>query len=224
MCMSHQINKNIINHYHHTKTKGDIGLTKVIADLTEKGYDVFAPIGGEHLPYDLIINANNKLLKIQVKYRVGPVIPIKYKQTDFDYFAIYNPEHNIVIYPHISYMGKRINFKIPTAAHPFYWYDDFLNLTEFGIKQKTYKDFGYELTKSISKTEKSKYLKIIKPSKEELNKLIWEKEIIEIAEDFGVSEKAIKKWCKDYEIEKPKRGHWMKINCNKQEINNQIIE
>jgi len=219
--MQNEINKNNTNHYHHTKTKGDIGLTKVISDLTEKGYDVFIPVGGEHLPYDLVINANNKLLKIQVKYSINAGISNKYNLNDFDYFAIYNPNHNKFIYPHISYMGKKINFKIPNCANAFYWFEDFLNLTEPGVLKKTYKDFGYEITKSIQKQisdrnqiPKFKSRKVIRPSKEELTKLVWEKPMIQIAKDFGVSDKAIKKWCDSYGIEKPKIGYWNTVSYN----------
>ena len=38
---------------HHTKTKADIGLTKVIADLTVKGYIPCIPLS-EHQPYDVV--------------------------------------------------------------------------------------------------------------------------------------------------------------------------
>lgn len=47
-------------------------------------------------------------------------------------------------------------------------------------------------------------------TKEELEKLVWEKSTIKIAKDFGVSDKAIEKRCKKYCIEKPPRGYWNK--------------
>lgn len=49
-----------------------------------------------------------------------------------------------------------------------------------------------------------------KPSKEELEKLVWSIPTIEIAKCFGVSDKAINKWCKSYNINKPGRGYWTK--------------
>ncbi|WP_200892372.1 hypothetical protein [Aliterella atlantica] len=52
--------------------------------------------------------------------------------------------------------------------------------------------------------------KVERPFKEELEKLVWEKPTTQIAKDFGVSGKAIEKWCKGYEIDKPLRGYWMK--------------
>lgn len=42
--------------------------------------------------------------------------------------------------------------------------------------------------------------------------MIWEKPTTHIAKDFGVSGKAIEKWCKTYGISKPPRGYWNKQN------------
>lgn len=46
------------------------------------------------------------------------------------------------------------------------------------------------------------------PTKEELLKLIWEKPTTQIAKDYGVSDVAVGKWCKKYNIDKPCRGYW----------------
>lgn len=57
--------------------------------------------------------------------------------------------------------------------------------------------------------------KVIRPSKEELEKLIWEKSTRELSKELGVSDKAIEKWCKSYGIEKPPRGYWAKKQYSK---------
>lgn len=99
-----------------TKEKGDIGLTKVISDFTELGFNVLLPIA-EHLPYDLVIASsdNQKLKRISVKYitEVSGTIRLplrsistnmkgwKAKTIDFsciDGFAIYCPDHKEVYY------------------------------------------------------------------------------------------------------------------------------
>lgn len=54
--------------------------------------------------------------------------------------------------------------------------------------------------------------RVVRPSKEELEKMIWTKPTTQIAKDFGVSDKAVEKWCKAYGIEKPPRGYWAKQN------------
>lgn len=50
--------------------------------------------------------------------------------------------------------------------------------------------------------------KVIRPSKEELHKLLWQKPTTLIAHDYGVSDKAVYQWAKRYEIDKPPRGYW----------------
>ncbi|MGB3204067.1 MAG: HNH endonuclease signature motif containing protein [Crinalium sp.] len=52
--------------------------------------------------------------------------------------------------------------------------------------------------------------RVVRPSKEELEKIIWTKPTSQIANDFGVSDKAVEKWCKAYGIHKPPRGYWAK--------------
>lgn len=46
------------------------------------------------------------------------------------------------------------------------------------------------------------------PTKEELEKLIWKKPTTHIAKIYEVSDKAVEKWCKKYNISKPPRGYW----------------
>lgn len=50
--------------------------------------------------------------------------------------------------------------------------------------------------------------KIERPSREELQKLVWEKPSTQIAKQYGVSDRMIGKWCEAYNISKPPRGYW----------------
>lgn len=52
--------------------------------------------------------------------------------------------------------------------------------------------------------------KVVRPSKEDLNKLIYEMPKIKIAEQFGVSDTTISKWIKSYCLVSPPRGFWLK--------------
>jgi hypothetical protein len=60
------------------------------------------------------------------------------------------------------------------------------------------------------KQERQYKKKVIWPSKEELEKLLWERPTIKIAQMFGVSDKAVEKWSKKYGLTKPPRGYWAK--------------
>ncbi len=55
--------------------------------------------------------------------------------------------------------------------------------------------------------------KIVWPSAEVLEKLLWEKPTSQIAKDLGVSDKAIEKHCKKLALKKPPRGYWAKIQA-----------
>jgi len=53
--------------------------------------------------------------------------------------------------------------------------------------------------------------KVDRPSREELQKLLWEVPTTSIAKQFGVSDKAVEKWSKLYGLNKPPRGYWAKL-------------
>jgi len=54
--------------------------------------------------------------------------------------------------------------------------------------------------------------KVNKPTKEELEKLVWEKSSVEISKQLGLkSSTMVGRWCKEYGISKPPRGYWEKI-------------
>lgn len=53
--------------------------------------------------------------------------------------------------------------------------------------------------------------KVERPTGEQLRKLVWSKPTSQLAKDYNVSDKAIEKWCKLENIEKPPRGYWTKV-------------
>ena len=55
---------------------------------------------------------------------------------------------------------------------------------------------------------------IVRPSKDELEALVWEVPSSSLGPLFNVSGKAIEKWCKSYGIKKPPRGYWRKKETN----------
>ena len=212
--------KGLIPVSHHTKTKGDIAVAKAIADLTEKGYVVLTSVVSEHLPFDLVIWKDNEFLRLQVKYssfgKVSGYIcwndkngthKRKYQKDDFDYYAIYLPNKDRLIYPSIDYRGIKIRTKLPNSATDFYWWEDFLEMRS-EYPKRNIREFGLKIKREFLPRVYSR--KVKRPSKKELEKLVWEKPTIHIAQSFGVSDQAVGKWCKAYGIEKPPRGYWAK--------------
>jgi hypothetical protein len=58
-------------------------------------------------------------------------------------------------------------------------------------------------------------LQIFEIDPEELNQLVWEIPITDIANLYGVSNKAIEKRCREFGIPKPPRGYWSKLRNDK---------
>jgi hypothetical protein len=54
--------------FHHTKSKGDLGVLKVKLDLYQQGFLILVP-ETEHAPFDLVIFRNGVYKSVQVKYR-----------------------------------------------------------------------------------------------------------------------------------------------------------
>lgn len=72
-----------------------------------------------------------------------------------------------------------------------------------GKKNKVPKEKGY-----VPREHKRK---VVRPNKEDLEKLVWERPTSHLAKDFGISDKAIGEWCRVYGISKPPRGYWSKF-------------
>lgn len=203
-----------------TSHKGDIAVAKVISDLTIKGYDVLKPMS-EHLRFDLAAHKDNIFYKIQVKYsgrtegyhnlrgdsnrqNAGKLIITKYKSGDFDYYAVYLVDKDCVIYPHIKYLGCQIRTSLPqTESSKFYWYEDFLKLTDDAMK-KSLKTFGIK-SKTILRPRQR-----VLPDKDTLAKEVWEIPSLQLCKKYKVTDRTIKDWCDFYKIDKPARGYWMK--------------
>lgn len=71
----------------------------------------------------------------------------------------------------------------------------------FGNKQRIAKE---------PKTRKIDKRRSTWPSKEELEKLLWEKPSTHIAKQYNVADTMVNKWCKAYNLIKPERGYWTK--------------
>jgi hypothetical protein len=210
---------------HHTKDKGDLAAAMAIADLTLKGYACFTPVVSEHLPFDIIAYKDGISYRIQAKYAQKGAIHNtcvwndkhgchvkKYGMNDFDYYAIYLPDIQKIIYPSIQYGGKTISTTLPNSAKPFLWWEDFINFTDNAV-HKTFRDFNYSIIATITPAVIAGRLlrrRVERPTKEELETMLWEQPTIQIAKLFNVSDQAVAKWAKAYGISKPPRGYWAK--------------
>ncbi len=96
-----------------TQKKGDIAKTKAIATFTEMGYDV-AVLLTESAAYDIIVDTDTGLKKVQVKYCKTKVVDLrrihsnskgyvvkKYNgHKDFDWLYVYIPKKGEFLVKH----------------------------------------------------------------------------------------------------------------------------
>jgi hypothetical protein len=127
-----------------------VGLAKVISDLTVKGHVPCLPLS-EHQPYDLIVaTRDGSTFKVQVKYsrlQANGTIEVRYRRSwsdskhtyskpygksEFDYYALYCPEKDTVLYvPNGGRCPKSIRFDRPAnnQARSVKWAESYLDLT-----------------------------------------------------------------------------------------------
>jgi hypothetical protein len=192
-----------------TNQKGDIGLAKTICRCVELGYEVFTPIS-DHPRCDLICIVNNDTKKIQVKYssnglcKNGSVVrdgtKKPYTQEEIDYYAIYLSEVDRVVFIPQELGVNIIRYKEPERNYLVWWYEDFF---EIDNRQKNKQKRGED-----KYTPKPKTRKVDRPSKDTLEKEVWEIPSVKLAKKYGVSDRTIGQWCSWYNISKPPRGYW----------------
>lgn len=134
---------------HHTKAKGDIGLCKVITDLTIKGHVPCVPLS-EHQSFDLVVvMRKGSILRLQVKYaalKKNGTVEVRYRRNwadkkgvhskayntnEFDYYAIYCPDKDVVLYiPNTEDCPKTLRFSSSAnnQAQHVKWAKDYLNI------------------------------------------------------------------------------------------------
>jgi len=249
------------------KSIGDIGVNSVIGHLARFGLGIAFPLS-DNYPFDLIIIANNKLFRAQVKTSSrsenSESIEFKfvssnwyngktktYTTKDCDICIGYDILRNRVFLFPVKDIDGKINFTIR--------YSEALNGQTNGInlakdfelskdKIKEVFDFDVPDLQVYHVREKKEYIrkcivcgnefvhncrvaklcsskcqtihksKVPHPSKEELEKLVWSKPLIQLAKDLGVSDNAIRKWCKKENITLPTVGYWNKIFAEKQNL------
>lgn len=70
-----------------------------------------------------------------------------------------------------------------------------------------YKDKAYC---SVSCSAQAREIKSDRPSKDELQILVWQFPITEIADVYQVSDQSVIKWCNKFGCKRPPRGYWLR--------------
>ena len=108
--------------------KGNIGLSKAVAEFVELGYDVFLPLADTDVIDLLVVNKNGDICRVQIKYRsitnkgvitvqTSGVINgkrVNINKNKIDYYVIYCPDNKKIYYVPISVFDNRnsISFRV----------------------------------------------------------------------------------------------------------------
>ena len=159
----------------------------------------------------------------------------------FDYFAlVFN---DTVLFLPSEFAGRQIRNTLPDTDMKFWWWEDFLTLGERDIyAKKSRREVDPTISLSPAKQKKIDYMqnptrcpngspkisyyvkkgrpterldlrRTIRPSREELLQMVWDKPFLQLSKELGVSDVAIKKWCMKMDIPVPGRGYWRKIEA-----------
>jgi len=209
-----------------TKLKGDLGVLAVINVAIKAGIMVSLPFG-DRAPYDLIFEKDGICKRIQVKSRMPKdgVVMIKrvnrtsssvvYSKDNIDAFAIYCPKTDATAFINITEVDMVndfcIRFEDAKVRHKNCKYAQ-CYVNPLRVFNSAIVDVYVPNISKLQRPDRRHTRKVKRPTKAELEKMIWEKPTTAIAMQFGVSDKAVEKWCKSYGVAKPARGYWAKKN------------
>lgn len=194
-----------------------MAVAKAVVNLAEKGFSVFTDALADNHRFDLVAYRDGVFTRIQCKYSEQGIVPsasvwsnrqgnVKraYLAGDFDYFALYLADIDVVIYPSLAFAGATIRWTAPTTQAPCYFFEDFLDFTDDAAK-RTFRDFGKTADDLTCSRERQKKIKL---STEEITKLLWEKPKTEVALELGVARQTLDRYCERRGIVPPPRGYW----------------
>jgi transposase len=128
------------------------------------------------------------------------VIRKLYLDSDFDYYGIYLPDIDKVVYPSIKFKGAKIASEIRVSSTPFYWWEDFTGFTDKAEKRSISK-LGFTTRKCI---DSSDYELVEIPKKESLQDMLLKNSIAKIAEQYKISQYVVSGWVEKYNLSNQK--------------------
>lgn len=120
--------------FHHTKSKGDLGVLKAQLDLYQKGYMILSP-QTEYAPFDLVIYKNGEFKRVQVKYRElnekgilevrfrssyatsKGVVGVPVNKEEIDIYCVYCPQSDECYYFNPFDFNKSISLRLKAAKN-----------------------------------------------------------------------------------------------------------
>jgi PD-(D/E)XK endonuclease len=134
--------------FHHTKSKGDLGVLKAQLDLYEKGYFVCVPLT-EHSSFDLVIvkDEERKTVQVKSKHLKNGKLEVSFRQSfsdkngvhtkfwnksEIDIVCVYCLDTDKCYYFNPNHFNRSINLRVEmpknNQAKNIHFADDFLRV------------------------------------------------------------------------------------------------
>lgn len=210
--------------------QGDIGEARAIYEFTKLGYTVSRPLH-THVPYDLIVDKDGILSRVQVKtstyiahestqtYQVkvstsggNTKINIRkhFDASLVDMLFVLTADDRCWIIP-TSEITSGTVVLVGTARYEQYQITGWVKQQEAVEKEPAKRIKRYRPTSAVPHEPKMDKREVIPPfTKDELEKLLWEVSTTTIAKRFKMSDNGIARWAKKWNLSKPPRGYWAK--------------
>lgn len=211
--------------------QGDVGEARAIYEFTKLGYTVSRPLH-THVPYDLIVDKDGVLSRVQVKtstyvarestqsYQVqmatsgGNTRRHNIKKFDtalIDLVFVLTADDRCWIIPAVELQTVSHSMLVGTPKYEQYQITGWVKQQEAVEKEPAKRIKRYRPTSAVPHEPKMDKREVIPPfTKDELEKLLWEVSTTTIAKRFKMSDNGIARWAKKWNLSKPPRGYWAK--------------
>lgn len=185
----------------HTYGKFNIALDKNIYIIINNLVYRKMKIIDNGIGYNIVKIGGKNLYIHRIIYEtfIGTIPPNK-EINHIDHNKNNNSYKNLELVTHSENMRKQVlhsgNKLAPRCKHC--WKRIYPKVNSFAYCKKCSKDLNIERKILYNRSKNRKILE--RPSKEDLLKLILSKSFLEIGRIYGVSDNAIRKWCKQYDL------------------------
>ena len=198
--------------------QGDIGEARAIYEFTKLGYTVSRPLH-THVPYDLIVDKDGVLSRVQVKTTSQVVRDSTHSYT----VQISTSGGNTKVHTRKPFDTTLVDMLFVLTVDDRCWIIPTTEITAGTAllvgtpKYEQYQITGWVkqpvLNQTVSSKPKMDKREVVPPfTKDELEKLLWEMSTTTIAKKFNMSDNGIARWAKKWNLSKPPRGYWAKNN------------
>lgn len=197
--------------------QGDLGEARAVYELVRLGYFLSKPLH-VHVPYDFVAEKDSIFYRVQVKTSRL----LLRKSTNVYQIQLATTGGNRKINTRQPFNPSKIDLLFVMTQDDRCWLipaDKIAGKTNITVGTKQYNDYqiaGKKAERKVVKPQHRTTNKEKQPpfSVQELKELLWKYPTTKIGKMFNMSDNGVARWAKKWNLQKPKRGYWQKLNTN----------